>query len=200
MEGLSFFGLENRLVHLGAGEYLTADFYYAYNVSGPNYDCPVLLCSLRAHLLRRLNLDREKPTIHGFLERKVSRILSNLHDIFAMAKLEFPQRHWEFLQKSSSLLANAVYFNNVRLFFGAHGAGFLNLIFMQPKNVLCEVARDRMRDNYISMSWIFGMLHIVSRLANMIHHSGQPMFLPMEIAYNMLKIGMNFLDKRHEKK
>jgi capsular polysaccharide biosynthesis protein len=120
-----------------------------------------------------------------------------MQTIMAMTKRDFPLIPWESLNSSSSIVVNARLFNQLQLFFSAHGAGFSNALFMQPRTVLCEVSNDRGYTLYMELSSILGLYHVVARLTAMKHHSLKETAVPLSLAQKMIKAGLQCLGMFH---
>jgi hypothetical protein len=214
-EGLSWFGLNRRLMILQKSQYIEADLCYTSAVPvdfyggcairridilldsrilAGNWRIPVLVGLLRSFMVKRANLDLAKPVKYGFLQRAVRRRIENLEEIRDLARREFPMIDWKMLLSATLISQNARFFNRVRFFFGAHGAAFANAVFMQPKTVLCEVQCDRPYPDFMGISQILGLFHIVSRGPGMIHQVDTATILPLKLAHDMIKAGLSALN------
>jgi hypothetical protein len=121
------------------------------------------------------------------------RRISNLNDILNMANREFPVVVWEMLYSGPSVVANAKYFNKVSLLFATHGGGVANIVFMQPKTVLCEVEGKSFRANFMGITQIIGLFHVIVRLAAIRHYFWRPTFMPLPLARETIKAGLRCL-------
>jgi capsular polysaccharide biosynthesis protein len=119
--------------------------------------------------------------------------MANLVEILALAKREFSTIPWEILISCPTLCGNARLFNQLRLFFSVHGAGFANSIFMQPRTVLCEVQSDVSSAVFADISSIVGLYHIIARVVTLVHFSPNPTMIPLPLVHDMLRAGLGCL-------
>jgi hypothetical protein len=131
-------------------------------------------------------------------EQKVGRRISNMNEVIAWARQEYPCVAWE-KQKGpmTGLKEAAVVFNDVKFYFSAHGADLTNIVFMQPRGVVCEVHGIRLYPLFSGMSRMFGLLHVGARLAGLVHWcepACEAKVLPLDVARRMIGAGMEFLE------
>jgi capsular polysaccharide biosynthesis protein len=194
LEGLKWFGLDSRVKVLKQGTCILVHLCYTTVQQGGRWFCPALMGRVRAKVRQLVKLDMKPPSFHGFMTRQGTRVISNMLEIKEMACLKYPEIQWTMMPKgNSSICENAKRFNEMRFVFGAHGAGMANCIFMQPGGVLCEVQSDKGGDTFTAWSRMFGLYHVVSRLVSMIHHSVEPVVLPMDTAVGMLDAAVRCL-------
>jgi hypothetical protein len=144
-------------------------------------------------MVKRARLDLEPPAKYRFLPRFGTRLIANFGDIVNMSRRTFPTVRWELMDSSRYMTDNAMKFNQARFVFSTHGAGLANVLFVQPKTVVCEVESDRALPFFMGLSRIVGLFHVVCRLPKMVHHSPRPTFMPLELAHDVIRAGLTCL-------
>jgi glycosyltransferase involved in cell wall biosynthesis len=194
MEGFSYFGLNDRLIVLRNQNYIKAKLCYVGSNKIPNWVIPLFPRLFRAFMVKHAALDLSKPNEYGFIWRsKGGRSVANAADVMKNVGKKFPLIQWKVLGRGGMIAENARVFNVLRMIFSTHGAGLANIIFMQPKTVVCEIFSDRAGWNFVGISQNMGLFHVVSRLPTMLHLSFVPNVLPVYLVLDMIKAALSCL-------
>jgi hypothetical protein len=195
--GLEWFGLDKRIIRLKCAEYIWAHECYTYDTGVVDHQPPVVFKAMRDWVIKRLKLDKEKPWRYVFMSRDPPdrRRIANIGELYGWATKEYRKVPvvWEIVRSPVGLESGAVMFNSLRLLFAAHGAGLVNLLFMQPRSVVCEFQGSRCHRGFTGMSRMFGLLHVAGRSVKMSHFATGEMAVPIPVARQMISAGIRFL-------
>lgn len=152
------------------------------------------LVALRAFIKKIYNLDEENPYIFAFFNRKETRHISNLKQIYYAAKQKYPGFFYMYDQPFyTTYLENSRLFNKILILFTPHGALCVNLMFMQPKTVLIEIQADISGYNFFKMGLFFDIYHIFGRIPDLNHFGRGSKPFPIEKALLMIDAAVDFV-------
>jgi hypothetical protein len=194
-EGLSCVGMRNRLAVLRKNEYLYAENIYTYDVGGFDRQPPVCFMRFRAHLKKKLGLDEIPAFRYAFINRPVrkARRIHNLNEVVEWARQEIPDINWETPTCGSSMNITGRLFNSLRFFFTPHGAALMNVVYMQPRSVACEVQGSNWHNSYSGISRMLGLFYVGARLGWMKHRWGTGTTMPVEVGQAMVRTALEIL-------
>jgi hypothetical protein len=194
-EGLSFFGMEQRLIVLGPHEFIWAERAYRYYPNMFSNLNPILLRRLRQFVVEKLALDRLVPSRYILMNRVngTSRSFRNFDQILQSTRNKYPNILWESFESTTSLQQNAAFFNAFKLLFAAHGAALISTIYMQRNTVVCEFRADKTWYFYVAISFIFGLYHVLGRWPGMAHFAKTSGNLPVDLALKSIGMGLSRL-------
>jgi hypothetical protein len=194
-EGLSCLGMNNRLAILRKGQYLYSENIYTYDVGGLDRQPPICFMRFRAHLKKKLKLDETPAFRYGFVNRPIgkARRIRNMEAIVAWARQEIPDINWEIVGCGNTMTAAARLFNSLRFFFTPHGAALMNVVYMQPRSVACEVQASHWHNSYSGISRMLGLFYVGARLGWMRHRWGSGANMPVEVGQAMIRTALDIL-------
>jgi hypothetical protein len=177
-------------------QYLFGKFIYVSDHGTVDHGAPMLLAKLRLLVSAKAGMDLKAPFRYGFLNRDVrkARWIANMEDIRGKVQVKYPEFNWENISHCSTILETARLYNSLRFVFTPQGAGMTNIIFMQPRNVVCEVQTSRLYPGFIKLARIFGLLDIVSRFGEY-SHSRSWFVMPEDIGIEMVDVAVSYLRK-----
>jgi capsular polysaccharide biosynthesis protein len=155
---------------------------------------PVVLTMYRAWAVAKFDLDQQDPSKYMALERGVKRTrhLANTREIVARFE-HITRRPWILTHGETSLIRSAQFFNQARILFAVHGAGCVNILYMQRRTVFMEVQSSAGSFSYWNISRIFGSYHLVTRVQELEHNIRVHVCLDLSLAQRMLEIGLQQL-------
>lgn len=190
---LSFFGInKTHLIDLRPNEYIFAYNVYLFRPQPCDTQSYATLYNLRNLYKRKLGLDQQKPSRYVLYDRPLIRHIMNFRYIVIEMRKVFPKIPWEILVDYRSVSEAAFHFNQFKLYFGPHGAGCVNIIFMQPNTGFCEVQGDNSGFAYLNISRYFGLHHCMTRIPTMKHAQKSRNILPVSVAIKMINITLQF--------
>jgi hypothetical protein len=197
VEGLSWFGLNDRIIMINAKkEFIWASYCYIYS-RHRSHLISVVYQKIRSFVCEKLGLDKSKPGRYGFLNRVQgkSRYIANMNEIREWAQVKYKGIIWEHLTSGPHILQNAKVFNSVILFFSVHGAAMVNVIYMQPKSVVCELQTPVSHMMVMFLCRMFGLVEIIGVVRGMSHKEFRVNIVEMPMAKEMIRLGLEFVSK-----
>jgi capsular polysaccharide biosynthesis protein len=195
LDCLRWFNLEKEMIVIQLGQYILAQQIYTYDRGfGSNY-APEGFARMKSWIQKRNRFESRPAWRCGFFNRDKFKMrwMSNMDHIMKMAKAKYQGFAWQPVGAKKSIEETAIFFDSLKFIFGMHGSGLLNVIFMQPKSVVCEVQSQSHFVVISELSRIFGLFHIASRLGNILHYSSL-VTMPEGLAMLMIDRAVAFMN------
>jgi capsular polysaccharide biosynthesis protein len=104
---------------------------------------------------------------------------------------------WAVVHGMPSMIESAKFFNTALILFAVHGAGCVNLIYMQPGTVYLNIQPGYCNWAFWNLSTIAGLHHIATTLPGMSLTRGstpEATRLDLKLAQRMLRVALMQLD------
>jgi hypothetical protein len=167
-EVMELFNLTSRVVMLKRTEFVFARLVYAIDPLPADCQEPVALTQFRQWIGDYLGLDVIPPSKYVSLEREKgkTRCLSNARAVVRRFE-ETTGTRWVVVHGMPSMLKSAKFFNTALILLAVHGAGCVNIIYMQPGTVYIDIQSTPCNWAFWNMSRIAGLHHIATQLPGM---------------------------------
>ncbi|OHS99513.1 hypothetical protein TRFO_34061 [Tritrichomonas foetus] len=192
-EALKLLKIPRALV-IKKNQYIFAEKAYSFIPHPCDSQYVHSLYRLRDFIKSVYGLDDENPEIMAFFNRDNSRHIENMKGIYKMAKRKYPQ--FKIIRETPNYKTykeNCQVYNKVLILFTPHGAGCVNLIFMQPKTVFCEIQSDLSKFAFYNIALQFNIFHVLCRIPDLPHFPTGAKPLLMETAMKMLEVAVGFV-------
>jgi len=203
-ESLNWFGLGSRVIGLGRDQYITARFVYSFDPYPCRAEHPVVVLKYRKFIVDKFDLDHNISRDCAWLNRKPfeARYLGNMEEIMKLAQQKYPEFTWKQIWSTASIEQNARMYNPLLLYTAVHGAASVNILYMQPGTVHCEIQTDISPYYFFNLSRVNGMHYVTARVPGMKHFRGssgsKACTLDLNVAGEMIKTGVKYLSRWSE--
>jgi hypothetical protein len=162
IEGMKRFGFHKRFIVLLPKEYIFAKLIYTLDFGNTikfrDWGIPNCLLRLRSGIIRKLKLDAIRPSFFALMNREKGKRVLDLNKIYAKVKRVYRNIAWTLITTpDSSIESNAIIFNNLRFILIPHGPDLANILFMQPRSVVCEIQGKKRVHSLIGLAEFLGL-------------------------------------------
>ncbi|OHT06871.1 hypothetical protein TRFO_25053 [Tritrichomonas foetus] len=154
----------------------------------------ITMQKFRTYCVRKFNLDQVPPFRFVLFNRKGSRSLANFDEVYCFLERNYPQFQWEHRISYEEASNTILYFNEILLFFGPHGADFASMVFLQESSIVCEIQPATFVSCYLIISNLLGFHHIIGRLPLMEFDTYSHNVLPLTVANQMIEQVLHYID------
>ena len=154
-----------------------------------------LICNFRAIVIEKLKLDKLTPTKYVLFNRKkgYSRRIANFNKLFYSVEQINPEIKFEKGIFYDTFEKQVIYFNQIRLVFGIHGAVLANIVFMQENTVVVEMQMEIMKTSFYYCAVLTGKNFVVCRDSSISYRGKKPNIINIDIAIEAITKALNII-------